>query len=53
MNLVENTETKIFGFCNARWFYGYNTQVLSLQMICKKNALKCLPSVSQSDATFL
>ena len=22
--------TKIFGFCDTRWFYGYDTQVVSL-----------------------
>ena len=40
-------ETKIFGFCDTRWFYVYDTQVVSLQIIRKKkNALKCLTSFS-------
>ena len=29
-------DAKIFGFCNTGWFYGYDTQIVSLKLIWKK-----------------
>ena len=43
INLVENIETKIFGFCNTRWFYSCDTQVLSLQTIWKNKCFEVYP----------